>query len=123
MNLATFNAVRTKFIAAYDAVNGAGSAEALPPGTLMAILMALLQALQAGGCLPPIPTPAEVKTAIAASEHQLWLTFMVHRELVTQLGRAAARKVDAGKSLAAAKAAIADCDDVTLQGVIDSNNL
>lgn len=120
MNLSTFNSLRSKFIAAYDAANGVGSAEALPPGTIMAILMALLNALQTGGCLPPTPTPADVKTAIGGND--LFLSFVLHRELVLQLGRQAARKVDTGKVLAASRVAVEGCDDPTLQGVIESIN-
>lgn len=123
MNIATFNALRSKFVAAYDAVNGAGTAEALPPGTLQAILMALLNALVAGGCIPPIPTPAIIKTAVADAAIEGYLLFVIHREIVGQIGRLAARKVDSMKILAATRTTVEGVDDATLQGVIDSINM
>lgn len=121
MNFATYNSVKSKWIAAYNAANGAGSAEALPPGFLTALMQFLMSAF-GGGCIPPAPKPADVKAAVAEPAHVEWFRFCAHREMVNTLGRQAARRVDPAKVVAAFKDATAACDDVTIQGAIDAAN-
>ena len=129
MNFATYNAIRTNFIKAYDATNGAGSAEALPPGFLQAIITAILAMVSqfSSGCVPtptptPTPTPAVIKLAVADPINVPYMIFIAHRELVDSLGRQQARRVNAAKCVAAFQEAAAASDDATVQGVIDAVN-